>query len=135
MAGLEPATVYVRRRATSPLRMWLFGALAGVCTLLALTVVHNNFEPSENAQIGAFAELRWPSAWGNQQSLRTSFLTEGDNQTDSSGNETESQTAAPSSAAAPSAPAPFVPVPLASAVSDLSPNSAYLTADLGRSAS
>ena len=123
--------MYVRRKTDSPLRLWLFFGLAGICALVTMTVVRNSIHESSEKLQSTFGELRWHdlgrSRFENQQRLRFNFLAD-----DADSNTTE----APASAAAPTtssdSSSSIVNVNLASSVSDLSPDSASLSASLGQ---
>lgn len=137
MGGWEPTTVYVRRKTDTPLRLWLFGALAGVCALITLTLVGNQEQSPSVKMLGeSFGELHWHELGrpGNQQRLRFSFL-------DGAGNESAGIANGTAAAANPpqvdtaSAPLEFIETPLSSSISDLSPDAAYLSARLGKAAS
>ena len=89
-SGCEPTTVYVRRNADSPLRLWLFFGLTCVGALVTVTLIRNQIHeapPVETLEssLAAVNELSWQQlgrhAFVHHQKLRTTFLDDAANET------------------------------------------------------
>ncbi len=134
MGDSEPTTLYVRRSADSPLRLWLFFALTCVGALVTVTLVRNQMHeapPVETMEtaLAAANELRWEQLEGHtfvhHQQLRTTFLDDAANETsDEAGGEGAADEAAVDQA-------PYLG-PLVSKPTDLTPAYSYQSAGIGR---